>query len=97
LSAKDETIKSIYMFDKLFSTGVVDMKELIKISSSVKLQSFYEIVHDKYLNMGFIEISIKCREKMVTLNQSLSPELEFISFFKWARDEYITHLLNRVR
>jgi DNA polymerase III delta prime subunit len=97
LSAKDETIKSIYMFDKLFSTGVVDMKELVKISSSVKLQSFYEIIHDKYLNAGFVEISIKCREKIATLNQTLSPELEFISFFKWARDEYIPHLLNRVR
>lgn len=95
IASKDDTIKAIVLFDKLLLTGFLDLKEIVKISSNIKLQSFYEVVHDKALSSGFIEISILCREMLDKLNQSLSPELELIIFFKKCK-EIITNFIVQV-
>lgn len=83
LAEKDGTLKAVYLVDKLVMAGYFNIKEIIRISNDVKFQSFYDIVHDKYFNIGFVEISLQCRERLSRLNQSNAPELDFISFFKW--------------
>ncbi len=83
LSEKDGTLKAVYLVDKLVMTNYFNLKEVVRISNDVKFQSFYDIVHDKYLSAGFVEISIQCRDRLSKLNQSNAPELDFISFFKW--------------
>jgi len=78
----DDTHKALYMLDRLMFTGSIDMRQIIKISSNVRLQNFYDTVHDKYLELNHIQVSLYALEKQQKLSFVISPALDFIDFFK---------------
>lgn len=91
----DDTYKALHYLDQLMFTNMLNLRQIIKISSNVRLHSFYDLVHDKFLELGHTNISLFALEKQQKLNYVISPELDFIDFFKQSLDYF--HTINKVK